>query len=120
MSKNFLPKGKKGEDIAVSYLRSLKYQILDRNWKKRYGEIDIVALDGDTLVFVEVKTREESDENRPEEAMSPWKIRKLIQTAEHYKILHPELPDALRIDFVGVTLKEGRAKEINLIKSITE
>ena len=120
--------GKLGEQLAVQYLLKQGYKIIERNFRKRYGEIDIVAQDpstrsgevGETLVFVEVKTRYPNNFGSPEEAITPWKLKSLIKSAEYYKMLHPELPDLLRIDFVGVEFGEdGRVKEIKLIRNIT-
>jgi|SRR3989344_3724620 len=112
--------GSKGEEIACSYLREQGYRILEKNWKKSFGEIDIIALDGDFLVFIEVKSREEDLFEKPEEAMTVWKIRKVARAGEGYKNLHPELPDALRVDFIGITFKNGAVKNINLIKNVSQ
>lgn len=120
MGRLSLPKGKKGEEIAASFLKSKGYRVIDRNFKSRYGEIDIIALEGDFLVFIEVKTRDELFDEKPEEAMTPWKIGRLIKTAEYFKMKNEKLPEALRIDFVGITLSHGEVKDINLIKNITQ
>lgn len=113
-------RGKEGEDLAASHLKSLGYKILERNFKKRYGEIDIIAQDEDTLVFVEVKTRWSKRFGPPEEAVTPWKLKSIIRTAQYYKMLHPELPESLRIDVVAVDLcAQGREKRIRLIKNAT-
>lgn len=110
--------GKLGEDLAVSYLKSRGYKILERNFKKRYGEIDIIAQEGETLVFVEVKTRFSQEFGPPEEAVSFWKLRQVAKTGEFYKMLHPELPELLRIDVVAVELNPDQTcKEIRLIKN---
>jgi putative endonuclease len=116
---NHSPKGRFGEETAAAYLKTQGYSILERNWHKQYAELDIVALDGDCLVFVEVKSRFGSDFDRPEEAMTPWKIRTLMRAAELYKLYHPDLPDFMRIDFVGIVFKNNNPIEINLIKNIT-
>lgn len=112
--------GKLGERLAANFLSSKGYQIIEMNFHKRWGEIDIVAQDKDTLVFVEVKTRMESDRISPEESITPWKIKTLKRTALFYKNLHPELPELLRIDFVGVVLKNDfEVKKINHIENIS-
>ena len=113
-------RGKKGEDLAVSYLQSLGYRILERNFKKRYGEIDIIALDKEVLVFVEVKTRWSEKFGPPEEAVTPWKLKSIIKTAKYYKLLHPELPSAMRIDVVAIDFcAKGREERVRLIKNVT-
>lgn len=112
--------GKLGERIAANYLSSKGYRIIEMNFHKRWGEIDIVALDEDTLVFVEVKTRMEFDRISPEESITPWKIRTLKRTALFYKNLHHELPELLRIDFVGIVLGQDlKPIKINLIRNIS-
>jgi len=125
---NNLPLGKLGEELAAKYLQKQGYRIIERNFKARYEEIDIIAIDpstkkvevGETLVFVEVKARAEDDLVSPEESITPKKIRLLIKCCQYYKMLHPELPDLLRVDFVGVEFwEDGKLKEIKLIKNIS-
>ncbi len=96
--------GKKGENLACDYLRSHRYLILERNFQKRYGELDIVALKDKTLIFFEVKTRVGHRFGRPEEAVTPRKLHEVVQTAHYYKLLHPELPDAMQIDVIAIEL----------------
>jgi len=118
--RNNLSLGRLGERIAAQYLSSQGYKIIEMNFHKRWGEIDIVARDDDTLVFVEVKTRMVGDRISPEESMTSHKINFLKKSALFYKMKHPKLPETLRIDFVGIELDEGlKAKRINLIKNIT-
>jgi putative endonuclease len=120
MGKDYLNLGQYGEKLASDYLRKQGYKILEKNFRARYSEIDIVALDGDTLAFVEVKTRFGEKYGPPEEAITPWKLKTLTRAAQYYKLLHPKLPEALRIDIVGVELNsDRRLKKINLIKNVT-
>ncbi len=98
--------GTLGEDIATIFLIRKGFCILERNFKAQYGELDIIAKDGDTLVFVEVKTRTGAQFGTPEEAITPWKLREVIQTSQYYVSRHPELPQALRVDVVGIVLRE--------------
>ena len=112
--------GKKGEDLAVKYLIKHGYRILERNFQKRYGELDIVALRDNTLVFVEVKTRIGHAFGKPEESVTPWKLREVVQTAHYYKLLHPEFPDSLRIDVIGIELDVDQTlKYFNHIENVT-
>jgi putative endonuclease len=76
--------GKWGEETAVTYLTERGYEILARNVRTPYGEIDIVAKQGDALIFVEVKTRTSSTMGLPEESITPRKRQHMISTAEHY------------------------------------
>jgi putative endonuclease len=107
-----------GESFAVKLLRQKGYKILEKNFRSKFGEIDIVVLDGDTLVFVEVKTRWTKEYGPPEEAVTPRKIRSIIKTGQYYKLLHPELPEALRIDVVTVDFTKNKG-EVRLIKNVT-
>ncbi len=114
------PTARLGEDKACEFLKKLGYKIIDRNFRKGYGEIDIVAVHDNTLIFVEVKTRSSNAFGTPFEAITPWKLRPLLKTAEFYKLTHKSLPDSLRIDAVGVTLDQNKEVEsIEHIKNIT-
>jgi len=110
-----------GEKLAVDYLKSQGYKILKQNFKARYAEIDIIAKDKDVLAFVEVKTRFSEKYGIPEESITPWKLRTLKKAAQFYKLLHPELPEALRIDVVAIELNPDRSvKRLNLIQNATQ
>ncbi|MBI3577642.1 YraN family protein [Candidatus Gottesmanbacteria bacterium] len=112
--------GKIGEDFACDYLLKHHYRILDRNFQKRYGELDIVALDGGVLVFVEVKTRIGRKFGLPEESVTPRKLHEVKQTALYYKLLHPELSKDLRIDVIGIELAPDETlKYFNHIQNVT-
>jgi putative endonuclease len=112
--------GKYGETLAASYLKGKGYQVIQQNFKARYGELDIIAIDHSTLVFVEVKTRIGNRFGAPEEAVTPKKIRELIKTGEYYGLLHPNLPKQLRIDVIAIKLTGERLVEsISQIKNIT-
>lgn len=117
--------GKLGEQIASSYLSSHGYKVIEMNFQKRWGEIDIVATDPsagsgqEVLVFIEVKTRMEGDFISPEESITSWKLKTLVKSANFYKSSHPNTPSAMRIDFVGIVLgSDLKPKKINLIKNI--
>lgn len=115
--------GKYGEDLAVEFLKKKKYKILERNFKKRYGEIDIVAIASSqkvpTLVFVEVKTRTTFEFGDPLEAITPWKLRSVVKTAEFYKLCHSNLPELMRIDAVCIILNGKKAEKIEHIENIS-
>jgi len=100
--------GKIGEDHARALLKNRGYKILTRNYKTKLGEIDIIALDGDTLVFVEVKTRFSKSYGKPEEAVGKKKLERIGKVGEIFLRSNPQFPRKLRIDVVAVTvLKEG-------------
>ncbi|MCJ7792885.1 MAG: YraN family protein [Candidatus Marinimicrobia bacterium] len=112
--------GKKSERLAQKYLRKKQYKILATNFHSPVGEIDIIAQEGDVLVFVEVKSRRSEKFGSPEEAMTARKIERIIKTGEFFKLVHPEIPEAMRIDLVAINLTStGRVKEIRIIKNIT-
>lgn len=114
------PTAQKGEETACKYLINHGYKIIERNFRRRYGEIDIVALDRQTLAFVEVKTRKSKEFGSPLEAITPWKLRSLIKTVQYYKLTHPKLPESLRIDAVAIKLSDdARVEEIELVKNIS-
>src|SRR3989304_3418392 len=100
MGQDNLPLGRYGEELATKYLQKQGYKIIERNFQKRYGEIDIIARDSETLIFVEVKTRIGDKYGPPEEAITSWKLKALVRSVQFYKMLHPELPESLRIDAV--------------------
>lgn len=120
MSSLNLPKGKFGENLAADFLKRKGYTIIARNFKARYEEIDLITIHRNTLVFVEVKTRWSTEYGTPEEAVTPWKIRKLIKAAEYYALLNPKLPEALQIDVVAVQLDQnGKITSIEHLENVT-
>ncbi len=94
----------RGEELATKFLKKKGYKIIERNFRKGYGEIDIIAIQGRTLVFIEVKTRTGNLYGSPLEQISYFKLKSLIKTAQFYKLLNPKLPDDLRIDAIAIIL----------------
>lgn len=112
--------GKQGEDFAASYLIHKGYTILKRNFRVRYGEIDIIATQHNTLVFVEVKTRSNDYFGQPEEAISQKKIREIIKTSQIYKESIHNVPDLERIDVIAIIMNHnGKMTQINHIENVT-
>ena len=102
--------GRRGEDAAVAYLERRGMTVVARNWRCKVGEIDIVALDADTLVMCEVKTRRSTRKGTPEEAVGPTKQRRLTRLAEAYYQAMGGPPERVRFDVVSITLlTEDRA-----------
>jgi len=101
--------GRQGEDTAAAYLEGLGYELLARNWRTRAGELDIIARDGDWLVFVEVRTRRAARGGAPpmlgspEESVTPRKQMRLVAMSEAYLF---ELPwhGSWRIDVIALEL----------------
>ena len=105
--------GKSGERIAVSYLEQEGIVVLDRNFTFNHGEIDIVAKDGNELVFVEVKTRRSSHFGTPEEAVTPAKQALIRRTAEGY-VREKNLSEvSCRFDVIAVRMEEGKYKVVH-------
>lgn len=96
--------GNIGEAIAADYLREKGYQLLDYNFITRYGELDLVALDTDCVVFVEVKTRTSATFGTPESSITPAKFDRLCSAGLLWMQAHPEVPDSWRIDAVAIIL----------------
>ncbi|MBI2590445.1 MAG: YraN family protein [Candidatus Blackburnbacteria bacterium] len=94
--------GNRGEDVACNFLKKQGYKIIARNFQNRTGEIDIVALDHNFLVFVEVKTRFSYKYGLPEESVTPQKINSIIRTGQYFKLLNPQTPDLMRVDVVAI------------------
>jgi putative endonuclease len=105
LAKRFRPKslGQRGEDAAARYLKKHGYRILARGLDSRLGELDIVAVDGRTIVFVEVKTRRSTYAGHPAEAIDPRKERRMTQSALAYLKAQRLLQYAARFDVVAVT-----------------
>ena len=96
--------GKRGEEEAARFLGKLGLTILDRNVRSRLGEIDMVARDGKTLVFVEVKARREAEGDPPQAGVTAAKQRRLAQLAQHYLKWKRLGEVSCRFDVVAVTL----------------
>ncbi|HVZ67100.1 MAG TPA: YraN family protein [Patescibacteria group bacterium] len=109
-----------GEDLACDYLKKKGYKILERNFRKKYQEIDVIALHNKTLVFVEVKTRKSTAFGTPFESIAPWKLKNLIQLAQFYKMLNPKLPENMRIDAIGVSLNGEKVEKIEHLENIMD
>ncbi len=100
--------GAEGEREAERFLRRERYAILARNYRCPAGEVDLVALDGRTVVFVEVKTRTGAGFGTPLEAVGARKRRQIIRAARHYLARHRLHDRNARFDVVGVWWDRGR------------
>ncbi len=101
--------GNIGEKIAADYLQSEGYQLVDQNFTTRYGELDLVALEGGNLVFVEVKTRTSATFGLPEESVTPTKLERIQNAALLWLQAHPEYPDDWRVDVIAILLDHDKA-----------
>lgn len=103
-------RGLKAEEIAASYLENKGWIIVDRRWRCRTGEIDLVARDGSFLVFVEVKYRSSLDKGLPAEAVDPAKIRKILSAARLYLAVHDLGDVPVRFDVIALWKEKGQGK----------
>ncbi|WP_229053727.1 YraN family protein [Aeromicrobium sp. Leaf350] len=110
--------GSYGERIAADHLVASGLVILDRNWRCRFGEIDIVARDGTTLVICEVKTRSNLTFGPPTEAVTTHKANRLRRLAQAWLETHDVHPPAVRIDLVSVLVPRSGAAEVDLIRGV--
>lgn len=109
--------GNRGEKIAAKFLRKQGYQIIEKNYRSRLGEIDIVAKEDESVVFVEVKTRCSTHFGLPEEALSYDKRRRLSKLALGY-LAHRRIKDTnCRFDVVSILMDNNRANHVKLIKN---
>ena len=99
--------GAKGEEIAVRYLKSRGYRIVERNYRIRFGEIDIIAEQGDDLVFIEVKTRSGTLFGSPFESVTKQKQKQLSKVALEYISKQGFHDRPARFDVVGIELQKG-------------
>ena len=97
--------GSRGETIAAVYLTDAGLSVLDRNWRCRDGELDIVAREGTAIVFCEVKTRRATGFGHPVEAVPAAKQRRLRTLARRWLAAHDEHAPDLRFDVVGVLVR---------------
>ncbi|MFA5909364.1 MAG: YraN family protein [Vicinamibacterales bacterium] len=102
--------GLEGEQMAATELERLGYQILDRRYRSRFGEIDLIARDGGTVVFVEVKTKTDSRFGDPVEMVTSQKQRRLVSMAEEYVSNHALHHTPCRFDVVAIDASIAPAK----------
>jgi len=105
-----------GENLACAALTRRGYAILARRYRTRVGEIDIVARDGGTLVFIEVKTRTSERFGRPVEAVTGWKQRRIVLMAQHFLTRHRLHGRACRFDVVSVMCPDGGPPVVEVVR----
>jgi putative endonuclease len=109
--------GKSGENYACRELERRGYAIVARRFRTRSGELDIVARDGETLVFVEVKARRTSHYGTPVEAVTAFKRRRLLRMAAEYVLLKGVCNASCRFDVVSVRFGEGLRPRVEVLKN---
>ena len=111
--------GARGEDIAVTNLKKCRYRIIERNYRCRFGEVDIIALDKGTIVFVEVKTRSTEAYGTPETSVTLRKQHQLTKVALCYLQQKDLLNRDARFDVVAIKVG-GERERVNHIKNAFE
>lgn len=107
-----------GEDLAVEFLKRRGYRILHRNFKLKFGEIDIVAQEGDTVCFIEVRTKTTDSAGTPFESITPFKQRKLSKLALAYlKNQYKSVDVRARFDVVAVVSEDGKEETVEIIQN---
>lgn len=111
--------GKKSESLAVRHLKKNKYKILEKNYRTKAGEIDIIARDRDTLAFIEVKARRSDEYGHPKEAVTRQKQKKISLVAMQYLKETRQSDARARFDVVSIRFDRNRP-EIEIIKNAFE
>jgi len=109
--------GKWGEDLAADYLQRKGYTIIERDWKSGRRDLDIVAKNGNVIVFVEVKTRRNSLYGQPEEAVDYRKLQSLQQAINHY-IKFRHIRQEVRFDIISIVGTIGAEPDIQHIQDV--
>lgn len=112
--------GNLGENLAIEYLQKRNYEILDRNYHCRFGEIDIICRKDNVIIFAEVKTRKNNFFISPLEAVNQKKIEKIILTAQDYISLNYHKDLSYRFDVLDIIIKKGMDIKISHIKGAFE
>ncbi len=118
MTQERLHFGKEGEKAAVRFLKKKGYRIIEKNYRNKSGEIDIIAEQDQVLVFVEVKSRADAEYGDPLEAVTPYKQRKIGQVARGFMAQHRIEDRSCRFDVVGIrgNPREKKTWEVELVQ----
>ena len=110
--------GKWGEDLAVDYLQRKGYTIIERDWKSGKRDLDIIAQDGNVIVFVEVNTRRNRLYGEPEESVDYHKLQNLQQAISHY-VKFKHIRQEIRFDIISIVGTVGTDPDIQHIQDVT-
>ena len=109
--------GVTGEELAANYLLDNGYSIIERNWRHKNWEVDIIASKENKLHFIEVKTRRTATYGYPEDDAGKKKITNLINSAEEYLLQYPEWK-LIQFDILSVTMQKNSSPEFFLIEDV--
>jgi len=119
LTKERLDLGSRGEDLALQKIKRLGYKCLEKNYRCSLGEIDLIARDGDSLVFIEIKTRRGSTTGIAKEAVNRRKMRQISKAALSYMKANSCCDTKARFDVIAVNIT-GDREEIEVIKDAFE
>ena len=105
-------KGRKGEDAAVKFLKRKGFKILERNFRTRFGEIDLVCMKGERVIFVEVKAKTGERFGEPWEMVDERKINQIKRMGKFYLMKNGMNDSWCRLDVVGVWLRDGKVEKL--------
>ncbi len=109
-----------GESAALGHLHRQGYELLARNWRCSLGEIDLVARQGDQVVFIEVRTRRNDHQGPPEASLGPAKRKRLVALAYQYVAEHACEHLAWRIDLIAIDVRNGQVSRLEHIHDAIE
>ncbi len=107
-----IKRGNEGEQLAADFLAQKGFEIVERNYRYKRSEIDVIARIDNSLIFIEVKTRSSSDFGHPEEFVDSRKRKKILEGAEHY-LYETDWKGNVRYDIVSVRLQNGKAEVVH-------
>lgn len=112
-----IERGTIGENVAANFLLQNEFLIIERNWRFKHWEIDIIVVKNNTLHFIEVKTRTSTKFGNPEESISDRKMNALKKGAENYLLQHPQWK-IIQFDIVSIKMKKETVEEIFFIEDV--
>lgn len=110
--------GKRGEEIASEYLKKLGYKIITKNFKTKYGEIDLIFEKNDSIIFVEVRTKSNLNILSPEESLTSKKFDRLKKSSLEYLSLNGKKYKNIKFEFIGILYYSDENYKLNHLKDI--
>lgn len=110
--------GRYGEDVAAAHVEARGWRVLDRNWRCRLGELDLVGMEGDVLVVVEVKTRRSTAYGTPAEAVTWRKLARIRRLAAQWLTEHDVRAASVRVDVIAILLPRSGAAQVEHLKGV--
>lgn len=110
--------GIKGEELAATYLAGVGYTVLERNWRCKIGELDIIAEDAGQVVGIEVKTRSSPGFGHPAEAVNPVKLRRISRLVRRWCLEHRRDTRTVRVDVLAILMRPGHEPSIEHLMGV--